>query len=305
MLRGRTRQELRERHGSYVDLANLPAGLAAEDLEQQDRQTLLNSECLYRVCSLIAFGLGLACLDDIQGFTDIRVYAANPETDRTIDNEPDDTVYVGVDVRLPYVPDLLENHQTRYLRKREKERDLIKTLGGDSVAFYGGVSLTPVSEESLIVHCGISNFSFEATTLQDLLEDEKSSKVIHETILSLGQLIANEFARDFFIGVFDSVPLFEPKNRLQAAWHDLVTLTDRQLPGLCPVCGRVVDRWRGNEGGRPMASCCTKHGNDFQNEQKRLRKLGDPDMQFRDKCAMKAREMRYRDDNNQRPLMNV
>lgn len=328
MLRGQTRQEHRNLYGSYADLANLPAELTSEALSLEDRETLLHSECMYRVCSLIAFGLGLASLDDIEGFVDSQVSISEPVAVGLSECDHGTEVYVGLSVQLPYMASLLNNEKSSYLRKRKKDSDLLFSLMGQSVSFYGAISLEPVGDKSLIVHCGISNADFtagivqglpaaskkdakafraaaNAATLHELLEHDKSKKILQDTLLALGQLIANEFARDSFVGVFDGMPLFEPGGRIQAAWHDLVTLTDKQLPGLCPVCGRVVDRWCGLKGGKPKITCCNQHSDAYSNEQRRLKGLGDPEMMFSHKRATKAREMRYKGENDQRPLMNV
>jgi hypothetical protein len=39
----------------------------------------------------------------------------------------------------------------------------------------------------------------------------------------------------------------------------------------------------------------------YQNEQKRLAKTSDLNMQYKDRCEEKARELRWRDNNNARP----
>lgn len=305
MFRGLARQDYRNRYGSFAELANLPAELSAVTLGQQDQELLLHSECMYRVCSLIAFGLGLACFDDIWEFVDFK-----PSVERALgigesEYDKDAMIYIGLTVKLPYVSDLFRNKGSRYLIKRQSDSDLLLSVNSDSTAFNGSIRLENINNKSMIVRCGISNQAFFTTKIRELLKKEKSAEIIRATLLALGQLIANEFARDFYIGTFNGTPLFEPQDRMQAAWHDLVTLKDKQLPGLCPVCGKVVDRWCGPNGGKPKITCCDEHSDAFQNERKRLQKTDDVDMKYSDKCAMKAREMRFRNGNDQRPLMSL
>lgn len=287
---------------AYAELANLPALLPKEEYEKLHLLFRAGSESLYRVGSLIAFGIGLASYKDIRDFV---------QFDRleTEDGHGQKYYQSAVRIVLPWAPTvsvmpLPEKLEWKQLLSFSQENELYGPI-------YCNPFTCPDGSTTYVVSCLLSNRwvdrvlsqkRFEEKPIEDILLHPKNLKVLKTSLKDLGQTIANAYARGNFVGIFNKKPLYQPSNLIDSSWQDLVSLTDKQLPGICPVCGKVVDRRTGSRGGQPKMACL-EHAVAFQNEKTRLKDSDDPDMKYKDKLAMKAREMRWRHGMNQRPLM--
>lgn len=125
----------------------------------------------------------------------------------------------------------------------------------------------------------------------------------------LGQVIANAHTSSIYVGTFDGKPKFRPKSRVDELWQTIVELTDKQLPGLCPVCGKVVDRRRGETVGHPKNTCSAKHTNKFTNLKAVVRRESVEDAEKEtlantEELQEAVRELRWTNDPslNERPL---
>ena len=271
----------------YIEFANACTDEAYTRLEAQFgwRRSVLNPpiastalECeqLYRVASLIAYGhtyikkesaVGLATWKDIEKFC---FFSSAESASRLI-------------IELPAVAASVDDGK--------------KSRG----------TPMPVPSEMRIVYSHISanvhRFSdYETYTLLHLNTDG----VIEQRTMAalLGQLVANEFARPSFLGWLNGQPQIEPNDEVGESWVTLASLPDDKAPGLCQGCGKLLDRR--SMGGRPALTCgkekspaCSSR---FNNRQRDLVRIGDPAAAYVDTLEQKAREVRWEDDNDGRPL---
>lgn len=110
----------------------------------------------------------------------------------------------------------------------------------------------------------------------------------HEPFKLIGQVIANAFTFGNYVGVYDGKPLFDAKCGFDSLWQAIAELTDKQASGICPVCGKVIDRRRDEKGGHPKKTCAA-HSDKFHNMKKALQKNGNPNMRFADRCEETVR----------------
>jgi hypothetical protein len=277
-----------KRTSSFVEFANACTEEAYTNLEERHgwRRNVLNPplatlelECeqLYRVASLIAFGhtykksgtpIGLATRKDIERFS---VFAHDGKISQLIVELPSEAVDIGNSPRRQGTP---------------------MEIPSKMQAEYPDIS------------AAICRFSgYQTFTLSNYRADNE----IDERTMSalLGQLIANHFALKSFRGWVDGKPQIEADDEIGESWVTLASLPDRDAPGLCQCCGKVLDRQVDKGGGRRVLTCgknnsaCSAH---FNNEQRRLTNEKAPEAQFTNTLEQKAREIRWRDNNDGRPL---
>lgn len=244
-----------------------------------DGSALIQSENMYRVCSLIACGIGLAGECDIAPFTRFDLIQT---TERSYDDEPEEVLEIRA--VLPHDPDNVSLNSESILRSPRKYSSTLQG-GAYSVPYIN----TEVIESGYMVftmnvHPWVG-FHDEPTRMlrtQALLrngtsitkkfDELDSSKLynLREPLRFLGQAIANAHVNKAYAGTFGGKPIFQPWSWIEQRWLALVELTDKQLPGLCPVCGKVIDRRRNAKGGHPKKTCCNVHSDMFSNLKKRL-----------------------------------
>lgn len=234
-------------------------------LGDSQEETAAECENLYRVASLIAYGNGFATINDIDHFTTV--------SDTSLAGVSD---HIGIQVVLP--------QSSRVGGSPKLEIPEQFTEGYDSL----------VGRREVIKGGKFQVFSLFAY-------GNNSKDEVHELVRLLGSLIANYFARLSYIGFFDGLPIFEEPEGIRGAWLTLAQLPNKQSPSICPACGKIVDRRRSKKGGKPSIACSKAHIDMYHNEQKRLLKTPDPEMQLNNKRAEKARQLRWQDDNNARP----
>lgn len=259
--------------------------------EDRLEYALVQSERMYRVCCLMAFGSPSAsrrasgkrthaCM--LASLTDVELFAsAKALPMMTVDEGG----AVSVDVSVVYKAVL------PYLGLGFEEPDPLAPK-----SFYGSLNPTPIEIGDLC---------------QMIAEDGGSqtySLVVHESNVRpgavdprpfkmLAQAIANTAIRDAYIGVFDGKPVFEPRSGIELLWQTVAELSEHQTPGICPVCGKVIDRRRGESGGQPLHTC-REHQEKFRSLKKDVRNSGEYDprvVRDTDKCEEAVRELRRSD----------
>ena len=259
--------------------------------EDRLEYALVQSERMYRVCCLLAFGSPPAprkasrkrthaCM--LASLTDVELFAsAEARSMKTADEGGAISVDASVvyKVVLPYLG----------LGYEEPEPLVPKS-------FYGSLNPTPIEIGDLC---------------QMIAEDGNSqtySLTVHERCVGpgavdtrpfkmLAQTIANTAIRDAYIGVFDGRPVFEPRSGIELLWQTVAELSAHQTPGICPVCGKVIDRRRGEGGGQPLHTC-REHQEKFRSLKKDIRKSSEHDPKVVcsiDKCEEAVRELRRSD----------
>lgn len=253
---------------------------------------LMQSENLYRVACLLAYGNGLADLCDIERFTVMADTASPSDVPKTrADNGSEEDPLFMLRVTLPYarwvddarIPELLStsvNHRQIVNPGKPTflyvERSVYMSKGYQTYDLFGYPSALTAKRG------GAYNWS--------------------EACRFMGQVIANAQTFNNYLGIYNGRPLFESRCGFDSLWQALAELADKQAPGICPVCGRVIDRRRNEKGGHPKKTCAA-HSDKFQNMKKALQKSGDPDMRFADKCEEAVRQQRWNDESlNERPL---
>jgi hypothetical protein len=235
----------------------------------------VSCEQLYRVASLLAYGhtyekkaqtIGLATWKDIERFSIL-------------------------------LPDEKESRLIVELPSRVTDKNV--------TADKSGVRLNV--PDAIRTHANVVMHSFSDYQTFTLIKHNEDGLTDSRVMAALlGQAIANHFAIRSFRGWHNGQPQIEPDNAIGESWVTLASLPDKQAPGLCQCCGKVIDRRVGGKGGRPALTC----GEDknptcstlFNNEQRRLRIADDPESIHIDSLEQKAREIRWRDGNDGRPL---
>ncbi|NGM18031.1 hypothetical protein GMI69_07205 [Eggerthellaceae bacterium zg-887] len=272
-------------HGRITreDAPLLRLGLIDQRLSDDEFSTMANAHCenIYRASSMLAFSKGLACLKDVSYFVEqdvspvllksLSAYRATT-TAVFINIEDSTSDAINLSDRIPY---------------------------SQQVSVWDGATETMLETEASVE---ISQSKlFRVFTL--ITYQEANGLDGLAPIKLLAQLAVNEFAKSNYIGMFDGKPEFKASCGIESIWQSIAELSETQLPGVCPACGKIVDRMIRSGGGKPPIACCKKHIDSYNNEKKRLIKTSDPNMQFKDKREMKARELRWRDSNNQRPFL--
>ncbi len=264
------------------------SGLCEEDALEA---ALVQSESLYRVARLLAYGNNLAGFCDIEKFARVIEEPVSVD-DSAISYEEEDTdVMLRVEVVLPCsawfdsarIPDVLST-----------PRKYHGVLNPNAPTFlfvdYSSYAGSHCQMYSMLCYPDVST-----SKQDDISQWREAYKVI-------GQVIANSHAFGSYLGVYDGKPLFEPSCGFDSLWQAMVELADKQAPGICPVCGRVIDRRRDKKGGHPKKTC-TSHSDKYHNMKKALRKSGGSEMQFVDNCEKAVRQQRWHDSTiNERPL---
>lgn len=270
-----------KRNNRYVELANDYIEEVYNIIEEQLALTgqpyipmKLRCEQLYRVISLIAYGntykkngqlIGLATWKDIEGFT---IFAPDEKMDK-------------LTIELPAVGSTTEELEGTNLVIPSAMRESYPNIVAHTRAFSDYQTFT--------------------------LFHYKSDGSLGERVMAslLGQLVVNKFAVGTFRGWFDGKPQMESNDEIEEAWITLASLPSRQAPALCQCCGKVLDRRVGAKGGRPALTCGKSNprcSQTFNNEQRRLIGENDPAAGLIDTLEQKAREVRWRNDNDGRPL---
>ncbi|MCL2807600.1 MAG: hypothetical protein FWD27_05515 [Coriobacteriia bacterium] len=234
-------------------------------------EAAIQCECLYRVASLIAYGNGLASRSDINYFAELFLSKS----------WSGEFFHIEIKVLLPL--------------------DMNNARGAD----VSPLDIPSEYEEECHLiegtreHLDSSNqvFTLFAQSREEFIDSDS-----RKLVLLLGHLIANYFSRPSYIGTFEGKPKFRKPQGFEGAWHSLASVTKTQSPGLCPVCGKVVNRIRtGSAGGQPRIACVQSHIEKYSNELKRLAKTSEPEMQFKPARELRARELRWQGNNNARP----
>lgn len=278
-----------DRSNRYIELANGNVGesyiITEEFYARTDQSYIpmkLKCEQLYRVISLIAYGntyekngkpIGLATWKDIEKFCYFN---------------SEDKVNTFV-VELPIADSTVEEREGTSLPIPSAMRGLYSGVTANTHAFSDCQTFT------LFSTC---------------LVDEHGARVVpkldaRNMAAILGQLIANKFVTETFRGWFDGKPQMESNDEVIEAWITLASLPRKSAPRLCQCCGKALDGRVGSKGGRRALTCSKSISNcsaTFNNEQRRLVNENDPAAGLIDTLEQKAREVRWRDNNDARPL---
>lgn len=264
---------------SYYDFATFANAGATDALEGS---ALIQSENIYRASSLIAYGIGLASWSDIEPFT---TFEPIQTTERSYDGEPEEALEIKV--VLPYDPISLDISDSEFLRQPREYASILQSR--EYLISY--VRADVISGSYMVftmhVHAGLSFYDkrYHKTRKETLKHDDpQMSKALSDCYTAkklyglkdpfkfLGQFIANVHVNKAYVGTFGGKPEFHPVTWAEERWLALVQLSDKQLPGLCPVCGKVIDRRRSAKGGHPKKTCCNAHSDKFSNLKNRIRK---------------------------------
>lgn len=283
------RRDLTESERAYL-IEQSPIVGRETDEDRLD-YALVQSERMYRVCCLMAYGSPpaprrasgkrthacmLASLTDVELFASAKVLSVVTADEGGAVSVDASVVYKAV---LPYLG----------LGFEEPEPLAPKS-------FYGSLNPTPIEIGDLC---------------QMIAEDGSSqtySLTVHERCVRLGavdprpfkmlaQAIANASIRNAYIGVFDGRPIFEPRSGIESLWQTVAELSEHQAPGICPVCGKVIDRRRGESGGQPLHTC-PDHQEKYRSLKRSVRDSGEFDpraVRDTDKCEEAVRELRRSD----------
>lgn len=269
-----------------VSFANLETPESEANLSDE----VLN-ECLYRTICLIAYGNGNGCIEDIDPFVRIEEHHEE-EWDCELESMRYDDFYV-YDVLLPYTRQYGEQPLVGNLKIPKGYRNALNPV--DKI-----ISASRTTHEDEDKDEGWQVFSF----IYEIGDSDESRRWACNVA---GQLIVNAHIAPFYIGIYDGKPLFEPNTMDDRLWLAFAELKQHQLPGICAVCGKAIDRKRESSGGKPQKTCI-EHSNKFQNIKKQLKKeakeIGDTNMAYADKCEMAARAQRMmQPELNKRMLM--
>ena len=311
---------LGEKHdfATYAEFANIPASMSSPEFKDWRFDEKLSSECMYRVCCLIAFGMNMACFDDIKSFVKLSCTKYDPDPN-DFDNEyfvmPPDSL--GITVHLPYEQDFIREWAGNNLplwdscvgRPPYRVNNKINFKEG----LVQGVFLTNLivrehfdsfDSRAVLVECAILHEGINHEPLENVLYRVDHDEVVRAAIGEIGCAIANGFAHHCMKGYSNARPIFEVQKETDNAWIDLVCLRRKDFPSICPVCGRVVDR-RQPKGGRPPETCrpngAVRHGTTYQNWKTKIAH-SESSMFKNDLIAMAARRLRYQMGTTERFL---
>lgn len=291
------------------------------DGKEMQKLALVHSENMYRTSSLLAYGAGLASFRDISDFVSSR----RVKTTMRSENEGEDGIEITIE--LPYMPQSFDIDSLWLQVPRTYDSPLssmpfrMPPVKIECIEECGIVLLTATA----ILWLGIvdrkerklrSAMLKEAPSEQreELIEkaieiDMDNLKAIREPYKLLGQLIVNAHVARAYVGLFDGKPAFSPVSYVDQLWQAMSELSDKQLPGLCPVCGKVIDRRRDARGGHPKNTCCNAHSDKFTNLKARIRKKSletDKPLTRRNELEEAVRKERWEvDGRNERPLRSL
>lgn len=229
--------------------------------QEAKRAALIQSESLYRVSCLLAYGHGadngnLASLRDVSEFT-----WTNVESERAYDPDfPDDTSW-RISAVLPYCEWYDDASLPSVIRTPPKNNDILNP----SKAFFKARRDVNKDEGFQVYTLAYLPVASVPKSIGDVM------RIAREPYKTIGQVIANAYTFTNYVGVYDGKPAFATRTDLEfsSLWQVLVELTEKQAPGICPVCGRVIDRRRGKSGGKPRNTCAA-HSDKLQNMKKKL-----------------------------------
>lgn len=260
------------------------------------------SESLYRTISLVAYGNGNGCFEDVSPFLDIA-HHHRQEWDEQLEEERVDDWYT-YEIVLPYVRRYLDHPEEgalkipRHYRNSLNPTDSIRSATR-SVVMTQEYQISETEGYEMFESEGFQVFSFDF----GISDSEESRRWACNVA---GQLIINAHIAPLYTGMYDGKPLFEPNTMDDRLWLAFAELRQHQFPGICAVCGKALNRKRETNGGKPQKTC-QSHSNALQNIKKQLRKkareIGDTSMAYKDICEMAARAQRTTKQGlNERPL---
>ena len=276
----------------------------AMDEEDALEAALIQSENLYRVACLLAYGSGCAGVCDVERFTKVEAaFADNAQVLKTADGY-DESELQKITVALPYTS-LLD--KARIPKRLFTPPEYRSVLNPNKPSFF--------SVRYKAYKKGYQ--TFEAQFFPDIFTSKNNcAQVSPMACKYIGQLIASAYTFTNYIGMYDGKPLFEAQCGFDRLWQTVAELASQQAPGICPVCGKVIDRRRDEKGGHPKKTCAA-HSDKFQNMKKkqreeelirkRLLKKDNPDMSTcvgsSENFEPAVRRMRWREIGlNERPL---
>lgn len=276
-------------------------GLSNGDMEQL---ALLESERLYRVACVLSYGSNpalsamksrtrshkrtIAAMTDIDRFSRIE-----PRNEATLNEAGEEELWFSCvyTVKIPYDLRLLGGYPAT-----------IRTPS----RYHG--SLNPAEYTFGNVTQAVTDNGASQTFTLVSYNQKPIKEFIHEPFRMLAQAIINARISSNLVGIFDGKPLFETERDIDRLWQTLAELAEEQAPGVCPVCGKIIDRRRGKSGGHPPVAC-KAHINKFHNELKKYVKEEsadhDPeDMIYADRREAAIRALRWKEkpELNERPL---
>lgn len=267
--------------------------------EDRLEYALVESERMYRACCLMAFGSPppsttakgkrthagmLASWSDVELFASAEMFPMGAVDEDGVPSVDASIVYEAVLPCLEF--------------GSEKPEPLAPK------SYYSPLYFTPIEIGGL---CQTITESRKAQTYSLIVHEYglESKRVGPRPFKMLAQVIANTAIRDAYIGVFDGRPVFEPRSGIELLWQTVAELSERQAPGICPACGKVIDRRRGESGGQPLHTC-PEHQEKFRSLKRSVRNSAEYDPKdVRDgrRCEEAVRELRRSDPIlNERPL---
>lgn len=270
---------------------------------EMEKLALLESERMYRISCALAYGSNptgttrkaparthkstIAAKTDISRFAQVESYGS-----KSLNEAGDEEVWYHCiyKIKLPYDAKLLGVYPDK-LRTPSKYHASLEPVEYD----FGSVTqeITDAGDSQTFTLCSYNQ--------------EPDLGFIHEPFRILAQVIINARIASNLVGIFDGKSLFETERDVDLLWQTLAELTVGQAPGICPVCGKIIDRRRGKSGGHPPIAC-KNHIHKFHNELKKVVKNSpdhDPsEMIYPSKCEAAIRELRWEEGStlNERPL---
>lgn len=259
------------------------------------RLSLTHSENMYRAASLMAYGNGLAVFEDIESFALCRRIKSDLRSDDGVEDG------IEIAVMLPYSQECFDIGTGKLQVPLSYDSSLsplafqmpsvtVETTESTQAILIKAIVLpwlglmdSSESEVKRKVHerAAAQGYTSKAKALISHLNESAYKRLegLREPYKLLGQLISNAHATNTYIGVFDGKPEFVPRSYIDQLWQAMAELKDKQLPGICPICGKVIDRRRGAKGGHPKNTCCNTHSDKLTNERTRIKNesIGDLD----------------------------
>lgn len=251
------------------------------------RLALTHSENMYRAASLMAYGNGLAAFEDIERF------ALHRRIKSDIRSEDGAEDAIEIEVMLPYRQECFNISTGKLQVPHAYDSPLsscafqmpsvtVEAVDGNQAILVKAIvlpwlglldgaeyELRRIMREKAVT----DEYMRKVSVLIARLDDDAYRRLgeLREPYRLLGQLIANAHAVNAYIGVFGGKPEFVSKSYIDQLWQAMVELKDNQIPGICPICGKVIDRRRDAKGGHPKSTCCNAHSDKLSNERRRIR----------------------------------
>lgn len=248
---------------------------------------LTHSENMYRAASLMAYGNGLAAFEDIERF------ALHRRIKSDIRSEDGAEDAIEIEVMLPYRQECFDINTGEFQVPSAYDSPLspcafqmpsvtVEAVEGDQVILVKAILLPWLGlldgvecdvRRNVHKRGAVNGYTRKANSLIAQLDEAAYRRLeeLREPYRLLGQLISNAHAANAYIGVFDGKPEFVTNSHIGQLWQAMVELKDNQIPGICPICGKVIDRRRNAKGGHPKNTCCNAHSDKFSNERRRIR----------------------------------